>query len=246
VSQRGDLLQSMYLHADVSKTGSLDIAIYEGDKNNRTLSILSDDAGASLRALDSYDNLLGGNLKVSGTYDDSDLDSPLTGRLTIGDYRLIKAPVLAKVFSILAITGIIESLQGQGLSFSTMDVPFVSRNGTITFKGARANGPSLGFTANGSIYTHAEVLNLEGTVVPAYLINSFFGQIPLVGDIFTGGEKGGGIFAANFKMTGPIKNPNVSVNPLSALAPGIFRNLFNVFDQSPQEGGPVGATKDGP
>jgi hypothetical protein len=51
----------------------------------------------------------------------------------------------------------------------------------------------------------------------------------------TGGEKGGGIFAANFKMTGSIENPKVSVNPLSALAPGIFRNLFNIFQRGTDE-----------
>ena len=232
LSRRGDLWQSVYLHGDVSKKGSVDIALYESDKNTRTLSVLSDDAGATLRALDHYDNMLDGKLKISGTYDDTDLDSPLTARLKIDDYRIIKAPVLAKIVSILSITGIIESLQGRGLSFSSMEVPFVSRRGTVSFKDARASGPSLGFTAEGKIYTHAEVLNLEGTVVPAYLINSFFGQIPLLGDLFTGGTKGGGIFAANYKMTGPVENPVVSVNPLTALAPGIFRNFFDIFKKN--------------
>jgi hypothetical protein len=245
VVRHGDLWQSMYVHADVSKKGSVDVALYETDNNKRTLSVISDDAGATLRALDYYDNMLGGNLKITGTYDDADFDSPLTARLKIDDYRVIKAPVLARVVSILAITGIIESLQGRGLNFTSMEVPFVSRRGTVSFKEARASGPSLGFTASGSIYTHAEVLNLEGTVVPAYLINSFFGQIPVLGDIFTGGTKGGGIFAANFKMTGPVENPEVSVNPLSALAPGIFRNLFNIFDQGPQENIPEPVNPDG-
>jgi hypothetical protein len=126
-----------------------------------------------------------------------------------------------------------------------MEVPFVSRNGTISFKDARASGPSLGFTADGKIYTHAEVINLEGTVVPAYLINSLFGKIPLLGDLFTGGKKGGGIFAANYKMTGTIENPIVSVNPLSALAPGIFRNFFDIFKDSPETTEPQTSNGDG-
>ncbi|MEQ8195120.1 MAG: AsmA-like C-terminal region-containing protein, partial [Rhodospirillales bacterium] len=235
LSRRGDTWQNAYLHGDVSKKGSIDLALYGGDKKQRSLSLLSNDAGALLRALDYYDNMIGGSFKLTGTYDDTQPNSPLNGHLRIDSYRVIKAPVLARVVSILALTGIFESLQGEGLRFSSMDVPFEERNGTITFKDGRASGPSLGFTAAGSVYTHAEVLNIEGTVVPAYLINSFFGQIPLLGDLLTGGEKGGGIFAANYKMTGPIENPKVTVNPLSALAPGIFRNLFNLFGSSATE-----------
>ena len=245
LSRRGDLWQSVYLHGDVSKKGSVDIALYESGENKRTISMLSDDAGATLRAFDYYDNMLSGKLKITGTYDDSQIESPLTANLKVDDFRIIKAPVLTKVVSILAITGIVEALQGRGLSFSSMEVPFVSRNGTVSFKEARASGPSLGFTASGSIYTHAEVLKLEGTVVPAYLLNSFFGQIPLLGELFTGGTKGGGMFAAKYEMTGPIENPKVSVNPLAVLAPGSFRKLFDIFKQNPQTAEPEPAGQDG-
>jgi hypothetical protein len=46
---------------------------------------------------------------------------------------------------------------------------------------------SLGYTASGKIYIHAGVMNVEGTVVPAYVINSALGNIPLLGKLFTGG-----------------------------------------------------------
>ena len=193
---------AFFLHADISEKGSLDFSIYGSGKNARSLIILSDDAGATLKALDYYDNMLGGQLKIVGNYDDTKIDHPFTGQLKIDGYRIVKAPILARVVSILALTGIVEALQGRGLSFSSLEANFEMRDGTLKFKDARASGPSLGFTANGAIYTHAEVLNIEGTVVPAYLINSFFGQIPVLGDLFTGGEKGGGIFAANFKNDG--------------------------------------------
>ncbi|MBX9634465.1 MAG: hypothetical protein K2X44_05730, partial [Magnetospirillum sp.] len=48
--------------------------------------------------------------------------------------------------------------------------------------------------------------------------------------LITGGEKGGGLVAFNFTMRGPTQEPDVSVNPLSALTPGFLRNLFNIFD----------------
>ena len=81
----------------------------------------------------------------------------------------------------------------------------------------------------GNLFRNADVLDLEGTMIPAYALNSVFGHIPLLGEIFTGGEKGGGVFAATYRMTGPIEEPMVSVNPLSALAPGILRNVFGII-----------------
>ena len=120
-------------------------------------------------------------------------------------------------------------------AFSDLSAPFVLRQGTFEFKEARASGTALGFTANGKIFRHADVVDLEGTVIPAYALNSAFGRIPLLGDLFTGGEKGGGIFAAAYTMTGPIEEPVVSVNPLSALAPGFLRNVFGIIGKTNSE-----------
>jgi hypothetical protein len=41
----------------------------------------------------------------------------------------------------------------------------------------------------------------------------------------TGGE-GEGLLAVTYHMTGDLGDPEVSVNPLSALAPGFLRGLF--------------------
>ena len=65
-------------------------------------------------------------------------------------------------------------------------------------------------------------------------MNSFLGKIPLLGNLLAGTEDGGGVFAANFSITGPLEDPKASVNPLSALTPGILRNLFGALPN--QEG----------
>jgi len=75
-------------------------------------------------------------------------------------------------------------------------------------------------------------VDIAGTVVPAYALNSALGRLPVIGGIFSGGEKGGGVFAANFTMSGSTADPKVAVNPLSALTPGIFRNVFDIFGQA--------------
>ena len=105
--------------------------------------------------------------------------------------------------------GVAQRIDRSGRDLSA---PFELQQGTFEIKEARASGTALGFTTNGKIFRHADVVDLEGTVIPAYALNSVFGRIPLLGDLFTGGEKGRGIFAAAYTMTGPIEAPVVSVN----------------------------------
>lgn len=209
---------------------TLSIRLEPGKEGGRDLSMLSNDAGETLRTFGYYPNMIGGQLDISGTFDDRIAGSPLTGRLAASDFRIIKAPVLTRLVSILALTGILDALRGQGLSFADLEVPFVRHEGVITLKDARVHGAALGFTASGKIFSHAEVMDIEGTLVPAYAINSALGNIPFLGTLFSGGEKGGGVFAATYKMTGPIEEPKVTVNPLTVLAPGFLRKLFGLFD----------------
>ena len=196
---------------------------------DRVLTLSAEDAGAMLRALDLYDNMIGGTLEIHGTYRDGDVGQPLVGRAVARDYRVVNAPFLARLLSVAALTGILDELKGEGLNFAALDLPFVQTEGLFELREARAFGASLGFTAQGKIYTDADVMDMDGTIVPAYAINSLLGNLPVVGGLFTGGEKGGGVFAATFHATGPREDPNISINPLSTLAPGFLRNLFGVF-----------------
>jgi uncharacterized protein YhdP len=103
-------------------------------------------------------------------------------------------------------------------------------------RNARASGSALGITANGVIDLSAETIDLNGTLVPAYAVNSLVGRIPVIGDILVGGP-GGGIFAANYRIDGPFEDPRVSINPLSTIAPGFLRNLFGAGGTSPEGAG---------
>jgi len=225
-----DRWQTVLLSSTIGDTSTFDLTIVPDTDGNRRLSLRSNDAGETFRFLDFYNNMRGGELSVSGVYDDSATGEPLKGAISVRDFRIANAPALAQLISILSLTGILEALGGDGLAFDTMEAPFVLQDGTFKFSDARASGVSLGFTASGNVYTHADVLDIEGTVVPAYALNSALGNIPLLGDLFTGGEKGGGVFAANYSMTGPVEDPEIQVNPLSALTPGFLRKVFGIFD----------------
>lgn len=210
------------------KAFELDIEPKEGGK--RGLLIRADDAGTFLRTLGYYDDMLGGNLLLTGEFDGRGAEEMLVGRLKVISYRVVKAPLLTRLLSIMALTGIIDALQGEGLGFASLEVPFTFEDGVLVITNSKATGASIGFTASGKIYTEAELIHLEGTVVPAYLINAALGSIPIVGKLFTGGEEGGGVFAARYLLTGSLEDPKVSMNPLSVVAPGFLRNIFGVPD----------------
>ena len=135
------------------------------------------------------------------------------------------APALARLLQVLSLTGIFSALNQTGLDFVTLDGEFRYFGGVLEVKDTRAFGSSIGITTAGSIFTGANVVRLDGTIVPAYTINQVLGKIPILGQILTGG-KSEGVFAANYALSGSLENPEVSVNPLSALAPGFLRNLI--------------------
>jgi hypothetical protein len=95
----------------------------------------------------------------------------------------------------------------------------------IDVKGARATGPSIGFTADGYIDRPKNAVALKGTLVPLFGLNSVLGAIPLVGDVLVS-KKGEGVFGMTYSIHGNADQPDIDVNPLSVLTPGIFRRIF--------------------
>jgi hypothetical protein len=227
--------------ADISgKTGGekdFDFRILRNPKGQRQLSLHAEDAGSFLTAFDIYGGMEGGNLTLLGNYDDSGRNG-LKGRFDIREFTLKDAPILAKILSLASLTGFFDTLQGKGIGFNKMSVPFVLKNDVISIKNAKASGPAIGLTAEGTITIPKMAFDLKGTVVPAYTLNSMAGKVPLFGKLLTGGE-GKGIFAASYTVKGTDKDPNVTVNPLSILTPGFLRGLFDIFDKpapaEPQE-----------
>ncbi|NVK19080.1 MAG: hypothetical protein HWE30_10320 [Methylocystaceae bacterium] len=200
------------------------------DQANRRFKMETKDAGALLRSLDMFDDMQDGNLLIDGVFNDDVDGRPLVGNIQISDYRITKVPALAKLLSLVGVTGFIDTLQGDGLGFTSLTSPFKYNRGVIELKDGRTNGISIGLTWEGKIYTYAKVANIRGTVVPAYGLNSLLGNVPILGSLFSAGEKGGGLFAWTYDITGNLDNPDVNVNPVSALAPGFLRKLFQLGD----------------
>jgi hypothetical protein len=188
------------------------------------LALAATDAGLLLRELALYQGLEGGALTLDARFG---AGKPASGTLTLRKFRVLDAPVFTKILQGLTVYGAAAAASGPGLSFDRAVVPFELAGGTLELRGARAYSPSLGFTASGPISLQRGDARLAATIVPAYAINALPGKIPVLGQLFTA-EKGGGLFAVRAEITGPLNNPKVSVNPLSAFTPGVARDVFGM------------------
>ena len=197
--------------------------------NGREVSVRAADGGALLRALGVLTTVDGGQLAVDARFDDSAPVSVLSGTADLRQFSVRDAPAIGKLLQALTIYGIGEAMSGPGLAFSRLNAPFRWDGDVLELTDAQAFSASLGLTARGRVDATRKTLDLQGTVVPAYALNSALGRIPLLGRLFSA-EQGGGLFAVNYAIRGPLADPAVSVNPLSALTPGFLRGLFRMFN----------------
>uniref|UniRef100_UPI0018DF3CF0 AsmA-like C-terminal region-containing protein n=1 Tax=Roseomonas rosulenta TaxID=2748667 RepID=UPI0018DF3CF0 len=193
----------------------------------RRLRIDTEDGGGLLRAFGVLRTVQGGRLAVDATYAHARPNAPLSGNATLEDFAVRDAPALAKLLQAMTVFGVFEALDQRGLSFASLTAPFVLTREALVLNDARAFSVSLGVTAKGRIDRLRETIDMEGTIVPAYVFNSLLGRIPVLGRIFSP-EQGGGLFAATYRMRGPLSDPGVTVNPLAALTPGFLRGIFGI------------------
>jgi hypothetical protein len=200
-----------------------------------TLRFEADNAGTALSALGISNGMRGGKLVVNGQPTQKDGGArDLSGAVTVTDFTLVEVPVLGRLLNAMSLSGIVELLNGKGIAFKKMRAQFqwidkgqpesVKNTRIIRIKNGETSGASLGLTFEGNIDNWANMLDLDGTIIPVSDLNKIVDAIPLVGNILTGGGKG--IFAATYSVKGPKDQPIVTVNPLAVLAPGIFRKLF--------------------
>jgi hypothetical protein len=226
----GDVWTLVQMDAAVDDGSPIGVRLTPIDGGSRRLNVSADNAGSALRTLGIFSDIRGGRLALDAILDDDRPRHSVQGEMIVRDYRVVNAPFLARLLSILALSGIADALRAEGISFSTLDVPFRLEDDVLTISEAKAYGSAIGITGSGTIETGQGTADIQGTIVPFYLVNAALGRLPLIGDVFTGGEEGGGLFAATYAMTGPIEDPTIAVNPFSILAPSFLREIFSFFE----------------
>ncbi len=208
-----------------------------GEGDDRLITMRSGDIGALLGGIFGVSSVNGGEgvieatLKAAPQGSDEKLasgaGSAAAGRFEARDLRIVGAPLLARIFSAGSLNGLTDLLNGSGIELNRASGEYELRAGLLNLSEVRASGPSVGITVSGEAPLAADSsMSLSGAVIPAYQVNSFLGRAPIIGDLIVGRE-GEGILAVAYTVTGPNAEPRVTINPLSALAPGILRRMFD-------------------
>jgi hypothetical protein len=120
------------------------------------------------------------------------------------------------------------------VQFTRLKVDFTRQPGKLILRDGVVQGPIVGATIDGQIDYANNDVKLRGTFIPLYGLNNAFGQIPLFG-LFLGGPKEG-LLGITYQVIGPPGRSVLQINPVSAVAPGIFRKPFEFQDLTPNIG----------
>jgi hypothetical protein len=139
------------------------------------------------------------------------------GSLNVTNTRIKDAPAMAALLNAVSVVGLLNELAGDGIPFSDVEARFRLDPARLTLLEGSAVGPSIGLSMDGVFDVASGNLGMRGVISPVYILNS-------VGSVLT--RKGEGLFGFSYTLTGPAASPRVQVNPLSGLAPGMFREVF--------------------
>jgi len=198
----------------------------------RELRLASTDGGATLRAANFYSKIAGGSLEFSALMNNDDNSSIRRGELTIRQFEVRNEAALAQLDQ-RGRPRKSGPRQG-GITFKRLTIPFTTDARLVRIGDSIIKGDELGATASGLIRKSDNAMDITGTIIPAYALNSAIGDIPLVGDILTGGNNEG-IFGLSYFLGGTINEPRFQVNPVSAIAPGILRKFFEFGSSNPSQ-----------
>lgn len=194
----------------------------------RSVELSTDDAGALLRFTGLYSNMYGGRARLAMA---GNQPAQYGGKLALQDFTLVNESRLARLVGTTRDRE--ASLAGAvGQELQTSDAYFDAASAQLAWNGSRLvardgiiRGPIFGSSFEGVIVDDAQRIAIDGSFMPAYGVNRLFGAIPFFGGILGNGQEGG-LIGITYRLAGPLDDPTLSVNPISAIAPGIFRRIF--------------------
>ncbi len=197
-------------------------------RNGSELQIATADAGSFMSFLDFYQRMDSGALDATLQLGPGRTD----GALRIRDFYLKNEPAMRQLMT----QGVARAddrgnirFDPDSVRFSRLQSGFTVQGGTLNLREGVMSGPEIGLTFDGFIDFSHDRVDVSGTYVPAYGLNSLLSNIPVLGVVLAGGQHEG-IFALNYRVLGPLNAPVINVNPLSAIAPGLMRKIMGVMD----------------
>jgi len=221
LSRRNGVIRTFTLTGKVGKDTPVTADLRgrgQGQGGREVIYVETNDGGALLRFNDTYTKMIGGQLSLA--MDPPTIDpSPKEGLINVRDFTVKGQAELDR-----QVAGGAGGVQN-GVTFSRARAEFVRQNGQLTVREGVLKGPMIGGTIEGTIDFPADQVRMSGTFVPMYGLNNIFGQIPIFG-ILLGAGSNEGLIGVTYEIIGTPNKPQVRVNPLSALLPGLTRKIM--------------------
>ena len=230
MSRRAGDIRSFGLNAKIGRDATLTGDLRRGG-GRQLIYLESNDAGAFFRFTDVYTRMTGGQVAIAMDAPSTD-NSAQQGALSAHNFAIHDETQLERAVS----TGSQPRRGGNVIDFSNMRLDFTRMPGRVALRDGVVRGPILGGTIDGVVDYARDDVHLHGTLVPLYGPNNLLGQLPLLG-LFLGGEKEG-LVGITYEVVGRPTSPQLRINPISALAPGILRKVFEF--PTGGDAGPVG------
>ncbi|MFZ1813040.1 MAG: DUF3971 domain-containing protein [Rhizobiaceae bacterium] len=224
------------LRGNVAREGIVNIVASTAERQT-SFEIDSTDAGTALGMLDIYRRMKGGRIVARLKRDGA---GPFTGPVRVTNFVVENEPKLEKLVTepaqIQTDRGGTQQVQEK---LKTLDVKRVRFNEGHAFidkgegylnlgEGVLASS-QIGFTFDGSLYDAKSRMDLSGTFMPGLSLSRALSFIPIVGELL-GNGRDSSLIGITYRLRGPIKNPQLEVNPISVVAPGVFRKVFEFRD----------------
>ncbi|MHA1524600.1 MAG: hypothetical protein ACTSY1_09370, partial [Alphaproteobacteria bacterium] len=221
LKMRQDEVRRLQIKGRFASKGTLTLNYARSGRSPAVLSVDTNDAGGFFRLTGFYTRALGGRLTLRAKGNGA-AGGELVGVASVRNFHVVNEPLLAQLFANQK-SG--KAASAKKVPFTKMLIKFRRVGDIVEIKNALLAGPSVGASIRGRINTANKAVSINGTYVPAYGLNAAFSTIPLVGPILTG-RVGEGVLGMTFGVTGSMAKPKISINPLSAVAPGFLRLFF--------------------
>ncbi|HXW41238.1 MAG TPA: DUF3971 domain-containing protein [Xanthobacteraceae bacterium] len=217
LSRRAGEIRNLGLAAKLGRSGTLTAELRGRPGARQVVDVETDDAGTLFRFTDVYSRMIGG--RMTTLMEAPSANNPLQlGTVSVRNFAVHDEAQLERAVS----NG--NQLPRNQMDFSGLKIEFTRSPGRLALRDGVVRGPVLGGTIDGLIDYAGDEVHLRGTLIPLYGANNLLGQLPVVG-LFLGGEKEG-LVGVTYEVVGRPDNPVLRVNPLSALAPGLLRKVF--------------------
>ncbi|MGM4981213.1 MULTISPECIES: YhdP family protein [Rhizobium] len=213
----------------VTLSGEAVVSQMSKGSGSGTIRITSGDAGSVARFADLYKHLKGGLLNLSlRSVGQDDWD----GSLDLRNFAIVDEKKLSTIVSTPSgkngkslNAAVKENIDTRSQSFERGFARLVMRNGSLSVENGVVRGVQVGATFQGTVKDANGKMDLTGTFMPAYGLNRLFAEVPIVGFILGNGSDRG-LIGITFRVTGTLEKSSIQINPLSIIAPGVFRQIF--------------------